>query len=144
MGEFVENDCRVNIEAGLASLLYVQECGARLLPASFQILNDEDFRTAALALIVEIGELVNESRWKPWRNYSSEVSSEERERVLDEFADVLHMLAWMMRNAAVRFDFTTEDVTETYLAKARENRARFSGQVVGREPRSELQSGETE
>jgi len=67
-----------------------------------------------LALSVEVGELANATRcFKYW----STKEDEGKERILDEFADVLHFLL----SVANSLDFTDEDIEHAYIRKHSEN-----------------------
>ena len=67
-----------------------------------------------LALSVEVGELANATRcFKYW----SEKESEPKERVLDEFADVLHFVL----SIGHTLEFTAEEIEQAYLKKHEEN-----------------------
>jgi dimeric dUTPase (all-alpha-NTP-PPase superfamily) len=121
------------ILGGLEALIAIQAEGAKNLPDDLHPLDQADFRTAALGMFVELGELVNEAQWKPWRSYK-EPTIAERQRVLKELADVLHFLPWMIRNLGTRFSFRAQDVAQAFLEVHEENVARFTGRVPGREP----------
>ncbi|RUT53369.1 dUTPase family protein [Clostridium botulinum] len=67
-----------------------------------------------LALQVEVSELANSTRsFKYW----SDKGSEPKERVLDEYADVLHFLL----SVGHTLDFTAKEIEEAYLKKHKEN-----------------------
>ena len=131
--ELTEEDAIVMIAEGLIALARLQRTGAENLPEYFRNLNQQDFRNAALGCFVELGELVNEAQWKPWRQYSAPTPAE-RQKVVKEYADVLHFIAWMTRNLCSRFDLTAYTLARGFVAVHRENVARFKGQVPGREP----------
>jgi hypothetical protein len=121
------------LERGLRVLTQTQAAGAKLLPAHLHPYDAADFRSAILLTFTELGELMNEAKAKSWRTYGPP-TEEERTRMLDEFADVLHGLPWMMNNLMERFGVSERDFAEAFLRKAEENRARFEGRVPGREP----------
>jgi dimeric dUTPase (all-alpha-NTP-PPase superfamily) len=73
-------------------------------------------RWNALALIVEVTELLNESGWKPWSSKQF-VNSD---RALSEFVDVMHFLA----NLGLAMGVQPNDVGAAYVAKQAENRQR--------------------
>lgn len=123
------------LRQGLEALTLIQGVGASDLPARLLKLDQADFRTAALGMFVELGELVNECQWKPWRRYAPP-TADERQKALKELGDVLHFLAWMLRNLEERLDINESDVALAFIDVARENRRRFTGQVAGREPPS--------
>lgn len=67
-----------------------------------------------LALNVEVGELANATRcFKYW----SEKENEGTERILDEFADILHFLL----SVANSLQFTSEEIEHAYIRKHSEN-----------------------
>lgn len=72
-----------------------------------------------LALSAEVGELANATKcFKYW----SEQKAESRERIEDEFADVLHMLL----SVANSLGFTADDIEQAYIQKHSENYRRQS------------------
>lgn len=118
---------------GLISLTNHQAEGARHLPEHLWPYDQDDFIRAALGMFVEWGELVNECHWKPWRAYKVP-TDEERAKVVKEFGDVLHMLAWTINNLRQRFDIGPADIAAGFMAAHLENIERFKGNVPGREP----------
>jgi hypothetical protein len=118
---------------GLSSLMGVQKAGASHLPDQLKDYDQADFRTAALGAFVDLGELVNECQWKPWRSYGP-ITDEEKAKVLKEYGDVLHFLAWMTNNLASRFGFSVDDFARGFVEVHEENVRRFRGEVPGREP----------
>lgn len=67
-----------------------------------------------LALNVEVGELANATRcFKYW----STKGPESKERILDEYADVMHF--WL--SVGHTLGFTAKEIEEAYLKKHREN-----------------------
>jgi Uncharacterized protein conserved in bacteria len=67
-----------------------------------------------LALSVEVSELANATReFKYW----STKESESKERLLDEFADIIHFVF----SVADSLDFTVEEIEAAYLKKHEEN-----------------------
>jgi hypothetical protein len=130
------------ITEGLRTLTDRQHQGAQNLPSHLLKYDQEDFIRASLGMFVELGELVNEARWKPWRRYEGRPDPEERSRVIKEFGDVLNMLAWMLNNLRARFDIGPVDVAAGFMAVHVENIARFRGEVPGREPPREQEEGD--
>ena len=124
---------------GLNVLKRVQDNGASLLPTDTRVTDQENFRTAALAMFVELGELVNECQWKPWRDYRRPTDSE-KQKILKEMADVLHMWAWMANALEDRFGLDGAHFAAAFIEVAAENRRRFRGEVPGREPPVEVRS----
>lgn len=67
-----------------------------------------------LALSVEVSEFANATRaFKHW----SDKGPDSKERLLDEYADILHFLA----SIANQLDFTAAEITNAYDIKYREN-----------------------
>ena len=67
-----------------------------------------------LALQVEVSELANATKcFKYW----STKPSESQERLLDEFADILHFVF----SVANSLDFTAKEIEDAYLKKHEEN-----------------------
>lgn len=126
------------IRDGLLTLMEIQGHNAKGLPTHLHPHDDADFRTAALGAFVELGELVNECQWKPWRNYLPP-TLEEKTKILKEMADVLHFLPWLMNNLQARFCLTADDFARGFMEVAEENIRRFAGEVPGREPPPEVQ-----
>jgi hypothetical protein len=121
------------ITEGFIALTDHQQEGARNLPQHLWAYDQEDFIRASLGMFVELGELVNESQWKPWRSYSPP-TEDERNKVIKEFGDVLHMLSWMLNNLRERFEIGPVDIAAGFMAAHLENIERFRGNVPGREP----------
>lgn len=75
---------------------------------------------AALALIVELGEVLEESRYKWWKNNQPiDVG-----KLHEELVDVLHFFVTMCLAAGM----SAEDLYQGYLAKNQENFRRQAGQ----------------
>lgn len=121
------------ITQGLSVLMERQKDGASHLPEHLRPYDQADFRSAALGAFVELGELVNECQWKPWRQYGPPTDAEKM-KVHKEFGDLLHMLAWMLNNLRTRFDIGPDDIALGFMNAHLENVARFKGLVPGREP----------
>ena len=73
--------------------------------------NDKSFlRDRILALSVEVGEFANATRcFKYWSNKPSE----SKERLLDEYADILHF----MLSVANTIGFTAKEIEQAYMEK---------------------------
>lgn len=117
-----------NIECGLMSIMITE---ANVQNASncseFLQLTPENVRTFGLALIQEINEFINElPRWKPWKR-EKEV---DRERIADEFADILAFLG-MFISWADQLGISTQDLAEAFIKKSRVNVQRLTGNVEG-------------
>lgn len=84
--------------------------------------NDKSFLgDRILALSVEVGEFANATRcFKYWSNKPSE----SKERLLDEYADILHF----MLSVANTMGFTAEEIEQAYLKKHEVN---YKRQVEG-------------
>jgi dimeric dUTPase (all-alpha-NTP-PPase superfamily) len=65
-----------------------------------------------LALQVEVGELANALKGQGFK-YWSQKPAEERERLLDEYVDILHF--WLSCGLSLGFD--SQDVEEAYMKK---------------------------
>ena len=90
------------------------------LDATILLNNDPDIdrnellTDTILALSVEISELANATRcFKHW----SKKGSESKERLLDEYVDVLHF--WL--SIGLQLGFAPEEVAQAYLKKNEEN-----------------------
>jgi hypothetical protein len=78
------------------------------------------------ALVVELGEFMNEVGWKPWATPRGWVN---RDAAVGELVDVAHFLA----NLLVRLDVTDDEWEERYRAKQAVNRARQANGYDARE-----------
>ncbi|EGO87963.1 hypothetical protein G8S49_01360 [Clostridium botulinum C] len=78
-------------------------------------ISDKELLTdTLLALQVEVSELANATRvFKYWSNKGPE----SRERILDEYSDIVHFLL----SIANQLGFTVRDIEEAYLKKHKEN-----------------------
>ncbi len=70
------------------------------------------------ALLHEVCELDDELNWKPWKNPQD--LNQNRERRLDEMADILHFFLQL----ALDQGFTADDLFAAYQRKHEENRRR--------------------
>ena len=87
----------------------------------------EFLRTNVLALQVEIIELLDTYRWKPWA-VDAGIPREHRDRVLDEAADVFFFLG----NVLAGLDLTSDEIDRGLIAKreiieARHNSDAYAG-----------------
>lgn len=90
----------------------------------------EQVAVYTLALQREAQELAEELGWKPWKKLP-EIN---RERVLDEFADVLAFLGLIATYVASVTDATPEEIALAYMRKSEVNVARLTGEMPGYEP----------
>jgi len=91
-------------------------CQRRNLPD----LNQETWiQKEVLAIIAELGELLNEANFKWWKN----PKPLNREKIKEELADVLHFFASM----CIKMDITPEELYDAYRKKNQENFARQDG-----------------
>lgn len=79
-----------------------------------------EVRLLALALVVEMGELMQKLNWKPWKRTSMIVSQAE---VKDELADVMHFYVEL----CVVLGFSAGDMYRAYMDKADVNENRQQG-----------------
>ena len=92
------------------------------------------------ATIEELGEMMHEVAWAPWKIGRGLVSSESRERALGEAVDVLHFLG----NVLNALDITDEDLSEAYDKKLGINRDRLlSGRTLDMKSRVGAEEDET-
>jgi hypothetical protein len=82
--------------------------------------------TYGFAFIKEATELMDELGWKPWKPRKPI----NKERVADEFADILAFLGLLTIYVMRLADLTTDDLAAAYLRKSDVNVARFSGEVA--------------
>lgn len=79
----------------------------------------------ALALQVEVSELVEEFQWKYWKTRTEGFPiRNDRARITGEAADVLHFLAHLLNIAGV----TEEELNEAMYQARRKNEKRRSGE----------------
>lgn len=79
--------------------------------------NNDILDKKLLALSVEVSELANATKcFKYWSNQGPE----NRDRITDEFADILHMLL----SVANSLELTEEDIEQAYILKHSVNYAR--------------------
>jgi hypothetical protein len=121
------------IREGLAALMEVQHYGASFLPEDLQGYDQQDFRNGALAFFVELAEFVNSTSWKPWRKPTIP-GPEETQHTFKEFADVLHMLAWLLNNLETRYYYSPGQFASAFMWVHQENINRFKSKIPGREP----------
>lgn len=130
---YTETDVE-DIKRGLDAIIRIQHQSAEALPEESRVFPSAkvELVTAAYALQHEVGELVDEFPWKPWR----QDAPVDAEKVGDEYGDVLHFLAWLTRTMMWRFNgsITTDMLARAFVVKAKENDRRFAGLVPGREP----------
>ena len=81
--------------------------------------SQEFCNTMSLALMVETGEFIQETKWKPWKK--SAVFNKEAAK--EELIDALHF--WT--NLALFLDMTPQEVHELYLKKNKVNHERQDG-----------------
>lgn len=86
-------------------------------------------REQALALIVEVGEVLNETQWKPWAIQTDEAIVIDKQKYIGELADVYIFFMNLMLAGGV----TTTELVEAVSAKQAKNLGRWtSGTYDGR------------
>jgi len=119
--------------AALEMMTHVRDRVTRPLPVDYT--SKAYLMETALGAFVEMGELVNCTQWKPWREYpTKKLNPEQRADLLSEWADVELFLTAFRRCLFEQHGVTAEDFAQAYLDKAEEVRQRFLGEVEGREP----------
>ena len=73
------------------------------------------------ALFEEVGEMSHELRWHPWKQARGKITTEQRDKALEEAADALHFLA----NILAALDCSDQEFSDVYAAKQNTNRARL-------------------
>lgn len=85
-------------------------------------LEDESvLHTYVLATIVELVEFLQTMQWKPWR---VSVKEEDREHILEEFADIMAFLGVLVTVLRAK-GFSIADITNAYIRKELVNVRRF-------------------
>ncbi len=116
--------------AGLKLLKLTQEVVSSTLPNCIPELGEQpspdQLRTYFLALNVELGELLQELNWKPWK----EPREIDKPRVIDEFADVLAFMGILLVYLD-RMGVSTSDLVAGYQKKTDINIQRLTGKVAG-------------
>ena len=92
--------------------------------------NMEYMRVYCLALLVEVGEFVNELAWKPWKpNKKVDIV-----KLQEEFADILAFLGIILvLLSRIHPEINPSTLADAYVTKTTLNIARISGQVEGYE-----------
>lgn len=115
---------------GLDALATVQKLVSAPVPGAIPVgtqhPSKDAVRTYTLALMVEVAEWVQTLDYKPWKN--SDLQSdlrESKERVADEFADILAFLGILVVYME-QFGINTEDIAAAYAAKSAENVRRIT------------------
>ena len=87
----------------------------------------ESLRQYSLALVVETAELLQELDWRAWRVGKAI----DRERVADEFADILAFLGILTMDVMAQAGLTEQDLAEAFTRKTDVNIARSQGKIAG-------------
>jgi dimeric dUTPase (all-alpha-NTP-PPase superfamily) len=83
----------------------------------------------AHALTGEVHELIDEiGQWKPWKKPKPELN---KDRVLDEAADILAFLGNLLAYTLEQVDATPEELSHAYVKKTQINKDRIAGKVEG-------------
>lgn len=114
---------------GLGEIAFQQHVNDQLLGANLSPSNPADVATFSFAMVDEVTELAKELGWKPWK--SAQVH--DRERILDEYADVVAFFGTLTNLVMRATGATAEDLAEAYARKTEVNRSRFRGEVAGYE-----------
>lgn len=73
------------------------------------------------ALFEELGEMMHEIRWAPWKTARGVLTDQARDRAVDEAIDVLHFLG----NVLSALGVSDEELSDRYVAKQTINRSRL-------------------
>ena len=82
----------------------------------------EYIREQTLAAFVELGEYIQNIKWKPWARSAYKPSSVTRAEAIEEMVDVLHFIA----NNLIALDVTDEELNKSYEYKMQVNRDRMA------------------
>lgn len=117
----------LGIGNGLERLKEVQRVVAGMVPDFIGdgVTNEQITRTC-FALSGEIFELAQELGWKTWKD-NEEMTDEQREKIAEEFADVLAFLGILTHYVCERTELTTHQLQQAYFKKVEKNILRFSG-----------------
>ena len=119
-----------DLASGLKFLQDVQSVSSALtkdcIPPRGKKPSKDNVRTYSLALMIELGEFVQELNWKPWKE-DKEIN---KIRVADEFADILAFLGILIVYMDA-FGISPTDLARAYLSKTEVNIDRFLGKVDG-------------
>lgn len=92
-------------------------------PARLDLLEWLDYlRDQTLAAFVELGEYIQNFKWKPWAKEPQFPNSDARDDAIEEMVDVLHFIA----NNLVAMGVTDEELTAMYEYKMQVNRDRMA------------------
>jgi NTP pyrophosphatase (non-canonical NTP hydrolase) len=119
-----------DVYGGLKALMVIQNQVSGMvigaIPPIGQTPTKAQVTTYFLAMMVEVGELVQELNWKPWK----ETFEPDPKKVADEFADILAFLGLILVYLRAH-GITPFDLADAYETKTRTNIDRFSGKVAG-------------
>lgn len=122
------DDATTNLFHGLDLLKSIQAITSDLTPNCIPQIGDEptkdQIRTYALAMMIEMGEFVQELNWKPWKKDKPL----NEERIIDEFADILAFMGILLVYLD-RLGISMQDLAEGYIKKTNVNVSRFLGEV---------------
>lgn len=106
--------------AGLESIAQLQK--PILEELGYYDTSTETLSRYGLALIIEVGEFLNETPWKAWKKGGSK--SPNLQRITEEFVDMLSFVGhWI--NFMNLLGISTEDISRAYQEKLEENNKRF-------------------
>jgi len=109
------------LKLGLKVLLTTQNIVTpKLDPQVLERPIEDTTRSYVLALVHEVHELLDELNWKMWKP-NKPIN---RERVLDEFADILAFLGVMEMILYHRLGITPDELAHAYRNKTKENQRR--------------------
>lgn len=111
---------------GLLAMKNIHDATNRLVIHNGKVLSEvldqpDVLRTYVLATFVELAEFIQVLPWKPWR---VSVKTVDKDKVLDEFADILAFIGVLM-TILHDMGFSTYDIASAYVKKERINVSRF-------------------
>ena len=111
---------------GLLTIKNLHDATNRLVIHNGKVLSEvldqpDVLRTYVLATFVELAEFIQVLPWKPWR---VSVKTVDKDKVLDEFADILAFIGVLM-TILHDMGFSTYDIASAYVNKERINVSRF-------------------
>lgn len=110
-----------NIADAFEDIAVIQEHVSSLVPGAMSpSLSKDMIRTYFLAMIVEMGELLQTLDWKPWKDKKVNVAETK-----EEFADVIAFLGVILVYLS-KMGVDPRDLAAAYIKKVKKNYARFT------------------
>lgn len=113
----------------LEDLIFVQG-NARQIVSGGQGASADQVRQYSFAMVDEVTEWAKEMGWKDWKPDPA-MTDERRQRILDEFADIIAFFGTLSELTALKTGATPDEIAAAYTKKVQINLKRFAGEVEG-------------